>query len=202
MPPPLVLASTSPYRKALLDRLALPYEVAAPGTDETSTAGEAPEALALRLAQEKARAVAMRRPGAVVIGSDQVAALGARLLGKPGSHEAALEQLLACRGREVVFHTALCVIDGPKQRIAAVNVPTTVHYRDYSPEQAERYLRLEQPYDCAGSAKIEGLGIVLIERVESADPTALIGLPLIALTERLLAAGYALPAAPDAQRGA
>lgn len=193
MPPPLILASTSPYRKALLDRLAVPYEVAAPGTDETAREGEAPDALALRLARAKARAVAEQRPDAVVIGSDQVAALGSRLLGKPGVHEAALEQLLACRGREVVFHTALCVIDGPRRHVDLVNVPTIVRYRDYTVEQAERYLRREQPYDCAGSAKIEGLGIVLIERVAADDPTALIGLPLIALTERLIAAGYVVP---------
>lgn len=195
MAPPLLLASTSPYRRALLGRLRLPFEVAAPQVDETPLPSEMPEATACRLAAEKARAVAAAHPSAVVVGSDQVAVLDGRPLGKPGTHEAAVAQLLACRGRVVVFHTAVCVVGPGGKTAETVDVPTTVFYRDYAEAYARRYVELEQPYDCAGSAKIEGLGIVLVERVESTDPTALIGLPLIALVGMLQRAGLAvLPA--------
>lgn len=192
MPAPLLLASTSPYRRALLERLMLPFEVAAPRVDETPRPGETPEATALRLAAEKARAVASAHPSAVVIGSDQVAVLDGRPLGKPGTHEAAVAQLMACRGRSVVFHTAVCVVGPGGKTAETVDVPTTVFYRDYPEAYARRYLELERPYDCAGSAKIEGLGVALVERVDSTDPTALIGLPLIALVGMLQRAGVAM----------
>lgn len=194
MSPPLVLASTSPYRKLLLERLGIPFATAAPGVDEAPRTGEEPLATALRLAREKALAVAVRHPGAVVVGSDQVAVLGDTVMGKPHTHEAALAQLLACGGREVIFHTALCVAHGMPVTARCDNVPTTVRYRNFTPAQAQRYLELEQPYDCAGSAKIEGMGIALLERVESTDPTALIGLPLIYLVTLLQAAGISIPA--------
>jgi len=194
MPPDLLLASTSQYRRALLERLRVPFGAVAPGVDEVAQPGEAPEATALRLAEAKARAVASVRPGAVVIGSDQVAMLDGKVLSKPGTHAAALAQLLASRRRAAVFHTAVCVLDSAGI-VQVLNVPTTVYYRDYSDAQAERYLEIEQPYDCAGSAKIEGLGIALVERVESTDPTALIGLPLIALVGMLQRAGIAVPPA-------
>lgn len=190
MAPPLLLASTSPYRRALLERLRLPFEVIAPRVDETPHLGERPEATATRLATEKARAVASAHPSAVVIGSDQVAVLDGRTLDKPGTHEVAVAQLMACRGRSVVFHTAVCVV-GPKTA-ETVDVPTTVFYRDYAEAYARRYVELERPYDCAGSAKIEGLGIALVERVDSTDPTALIGLPLVALVGMLARAGVAV----------
>lgn len=164
----------------------------APGIDESPRPGECHDALALRLAEEKARAVAAAHAGAIVVGSDQVAVLDGNILGKPGTHEAALGQLLASRRRAVVFHTAVCVVNAGRTA-EVVNVPTTVYYRDYTEAQARRYLELEQPYDCAGSAKIEGLGIALVERVESTDPTALIGLPLIALVGMLQRAGVPLP---------
>lgn len=184
----LILASSSPYRRELLDRLRLPYEIAAPEIDEAAFPGELPSATALRLAESKARAIA-HGPAAVVIGSDQVAVLEERPLGKPGHYAAALEQLMALRGRAVVFHTALAVLDAATDSLQLENIPTTVHFRNYTREQAQRYLELEQPYDCAGSAKIEGLGIALVERLESSDPTALIGLPLIALVGMLARVG-------------
>jgi len=167
----------------------VPYVVAAPNVDETALAGERPAATALRLAESKARAAVTHHAAAVVIGSDQVAILDDQPLGKPGHHAAALEQLMAVRGRAVVFHTALAVLDVAKDSLQLENVPTTVHFRDYTAAQAQRYLEREQPYDCAGSAKIEGLGIALVERVDSPDPTALIGLPLIALVGMLARAG-------------
>ena len=173
----------------LLDRLRVTYTVDVPDVDETALAAEAPEATALRLAEAKARAVAVRHGDAVVIGSDQVASLDGAAIGKPGTHSAALAQLLAMRGRSVVFHTAVCVLDAGRRRSHVESVPTTVTFRDYSDAQAERYLRHEQPYDCAGSAKIEGMGIALVREVASTDPTALIGLPLIALTGMLAACG-------------
>ena len=190
-PPALVLASTSRYRRELLERLRLPFEVQAPHTDETPHPGEAPAALALRLAEAKARAVGALRPGAWVIGSDQVCACAGRVLGKPGSHAAALEQLQWMRGRDAVFHTALALLthDG-SVRLRCVD--TVVRMRALSDAQLDSYLHAEQPYDCAGSAKSEGLGIALLESLRSDDPTALVGLPLTALCELLLAAGYPL----------
>ncbi len=183
--PHLVLASTSAYRRALLERLGLRFEVAAPGVDETPLPRERPEDTAMRLAEAKARAVADRFPAALVIGSDQVAVLGGLALGKPGTHAAAVAQLREMRGREMVFHTALCLLDTASGETQLENVPTTVALRQVTDQQIERYLALEQPYDCAGSARIEGLGIALVERVAAEDPSALIGLPLIALTTML-----------------
>jgi septum formation protein len=188
----LVLASSSPYRRTLLERLRLRFTVAAPNVDETPLAGEAPQATALRLAEAKARAAGARAP-ALVIGSDQVAVLDGRPLGKPLTHEAAVAQLLAMRGRAVIFHTALCLLDAATGDAQIEEVPTTVVFRTYSETQAARYLEHDRPYDCAGSAKIEALGIALVERVTSSDPTALIGLPLIALTTMLGRAGVEIP---------
>jgi septum formation protein len=173
----------------LLDRLRVPYSTAAPDVDETALPGEGPPQTAVRLAEAKARAVAARFPGAIVIGSDQVAVLDGTPLGKPGNHSAALAQLRAMRGRSVVFHTALCVLDAGRGTCRTLDVPTTVHFRDYSQAQAGRYLELEKPYDCAGSAKIEAMGIALVRKVVGTDPTALIGLPLIALVSLLSEAG-------------
>ncbi|MFX1679500.1 Maf family nucleotide pyrophosphatase [Mitsuaria sp. CC2] len=176
---PLVLGSTSRYRRELLERLRLPFETAAPDVDETPLPAEAPEALARRLALAKARAVAKRFPQALVIGSDQVADLDGRPIGKPGTHERAVEQLRAMRGRTVVFQTALAVVCEATGFVAQDLAPVRVRFRELSDDAIERYLRAEQPYDCAGSAKAEGLGIALLDAIESDDPTALIGLPLI-----------------------
>jgi septum formation protein len=193
--PRLVLASSSAYRRELLARLRLPFEAVSPDIDETPLAGETPTDTALRLAREKAAAVAARMPGALVIGSDQVATLDGEQIGKPGSHEAALAQLQKMRGREVVFHTALCLWDGrvadPAAAAQVEDVRVTVAFRDLPDAELDAYLRIEQPYDCAGSAKNEGLGIALLERIDSSDPTALTGLPLIALTTMLRRAGVA-----------
>ena len=192
-PEVIVLASSSRYRRSLLERLGLPFEVAAPHVDERAEPGETPRATALRLARTKARAVAKTRPHDLIIGSDQVASLEGAPLGKPGSHEAALAQLHAMRGRTVDFHTAVCLLDASRGSDEVDEVPTSVEFRRFSDAQAERYLRSDRPYDCAGSAKIEALGITLVERVQSTDPTALIGLPLIALTGMLIRAGIELP---------
>lgn len=192
-PRPLVLGSTSRYRRELLARLGLPFEVTAPATDETPLPGEAPRALALRLALAKAHAVAAQHPGAVVIGSDQVADLDGQPLGKPGNHERATAQLRRMSGKTVIFQTALAVVcqaTGFEQvDLAAV----CVRFRALSDAEIERYLQAEQPYDCAGSAKSEGLGIALLDAIDSDDPTALIGLPLIRTCRMLRAAGLVLP---------
>jgi septum formation protein len=185
----IVLASTSKYRRELLARLGLPFEVADPGVDETPLPREAPEATARRLAEAKARAVAERFPQAIVIGSDQVAVLDGLPLGKPGNHSNAVRQLKAMRGKEVVFHTALCLCHAASARTETRVVPYYVRFREYSDAQIERYLEREQPYDCAGSARCEGLGIALIAEMRGPDPNALIGLPLIALAEMLSALG-------------
>jgi septum formation protein len=166
--------------------------VHAPAVDEAALPTEQPRDTALRLAQAKARGVASRFPQALVIGSDQVAAVDGAGLGKPGGHAQAVAQLRAMRARSVVFHTALAVLNTATGALQSDEVPTTVRFRDYSDQEIERYLRLEQPYDCAGSAKIESQGIVLVERVVSDDPTALIGLPLIALAAMLRKEGVAL----------
>ncbi|MES2281429.1 MAG: Maf family nucleotide pyrophosphatase [Pseudomonadota bacterium] len=188
----LVLGSTSPYRRELLDRLHIPFEVAAPDVDETPHDGEAPRALAERLALAKARAVAKKFPEAVVIGSDQVADLNGQPLGKPGTHEKAVAQLRQMRGQTVIFQTALavvCLATGFEARdVAAVKVT----FRDLRDDDIENYLRIEQPYDCAGSAKSEGLGIALLSSIESDDPTALVGLPLIRTCQMIRAAGISL----------
>lgn len=189
----LVLASSSAYRRELLSRLRLPFEAMAPDIDESPLPGETPPATALRLARSKARAVAARAPGALVIGSDQVATLDGEQIGKPGSHANALAQLRKMRGREVVFHTALCLWDGraadPEAAAQLEDVQVVVAFRDLPDAELDAYLRIEQPYDCAGSAKNEGLGIAILERIESTDPSALTGLPLIALTTMLRRAG-------------
>ncbi|MYM27500.1 septum formation protein Maf [Duganella sp. CY15W] len=181
----LVLASSSAYRKELLSRLQLPFEVAVPDIDETPLPGETPSATALRLAREKAAAVAAKMPGAIVIGSDQVATLDDEQIGKPGNHANALAQLQKMRGREVIFHTALCVWDGRNNTAQVEDIQTVVKFRDLPDDELDAYLRIEQPYDCAGSAKNEALGIAILERIDSNDPTALTGLPLIALTGML-----------------
>lgn len=190
--PPIVLASTSRYRRELLARLRLAFTVAAPGVDEAALADEPPAATAARLAVAKARAVLATHPGAVVIGSDQVAELDGRPLGKPLQHAAALQQLMAMQGRTVVFHTALAVAGPADDALQFDCVPTSVTFRALSPPALDAYLRADEPYDCAGAAKIESLGIALVERVESEDPTALVGLPLIRLTSMLTAAGIAV----------
>ncbi|TSE34617.1 Maf family nucleotide pyrophosphatase [Tepidimonas charontis] len=189
----IVLASTSPYRRELLQRLRLPFDICAPQVDETPHPGEAPAALALRLARAKADAVARLHPHALVIGSDQVADLDGTALGKPGTHERAVAQLQAMRGRTVVFHTAVAVVCHARGYAAQEAAAVQVRFRTLSDEEIERYLRAERPYDCAGSAKSEGLGIALLEAIVSDDPTALIGLPLIRTARLLRAAGVALP---------
>jgi septum formation protein len=183
--PPLILGSTSRYRRELLERLRLPFTVVAPEVDEAPLPGEAPAALAQRLALAKARAVAELHPQAVVIGSDQVADLDGQTLGKPGSHERALAQLQRLSGRQAVFHTAVAVVRGDTRFEEVTLASVTVQFRTLSSDEIERYLRLEEPYDCAGSARSEGLGIALLEAIHSDDPTALVGLPLIR-TSRLL----------------
>lgn len=188
----IVLASSSPYRRDLLARLRLPFEVKSPAVDESALPGETARDSALRLAQAKARAVAPTCPSSLIIGADQVAALDGVHLGKPGSHENAIAQLKAMRGRNVLFHTALALLDTTSGALQTAEEPTTVRFRDYHDREIERYLELERPYDCAGSAKIEGLGIVLVEQVISADPSALIGLPLVRLAAMLRKAGVAL----------
>jgi septum formation protein len=192
LPRTVVLGSTSRYRRELLSRLNLPFEVAAPDVDETPHVGESPRDLALRLALAKARAVAVRHPQAVVIGSDQVADLAGEPLGKPGTHERAVQQLRRMRGQTVIFQTALavvCVATGFEQVDLA---PVRVQFRDLTDAEIENYLQLEKPYDCAGSAKSEGLGIALLEAIDNDDPTALVGLPLIRTTRMLRAAGVKL----------
>lgn len=187
----LVLASTSRYRRELLTRLTPRFRAIAPDTDETVLAAETAAALAARLAQAKARAVAAQCPNALVIGSDQTAQLDAAIVGKPGSVAQAQAQLAAASGRELTFHTALCLIDtrGATPREFAAVDTTRVFFRALEREEIARYVEREQPLDCAGSFKAEGLGIALFERIESQDPTALIGLPLIALSRLLRAAG-------------
>lgn len=181
----IVLASTSRYRRELLARLGLPFDVAAPEVDETPHSGESPSQTALRLAEIKARAVAELFPDHLIIGSDQVLLLDNEQLGKPGNFENAFLQLKKMQGKAMVFHTALCLLNSRSGNLQLRDVPTTIHLRNLSDAQIESYLHKEQPYDCAGSARSEGLGIALIARYETADPNALIGLPLIALTEML-----------------
>lgn len=181
----LVLASTSPYRRELLSRLGVPFEIAAPDIDETPLAGESPDDTAQRLSVLKAQAVAEQFPDALIIGSDQVALLEGRQLGKPGTHEKAVAQLRAMRGKALEFHTALTLLNAATGRTQTANVPVRLVMRDYSDAQIEAYLRKDQPYNCCGSARSESLGIALIARYETEDPNALVGLPLIKLTEML-----------------
>lgn len=190
----IVLASTSPYRRELLQRLRLPFEAVAPAVDETRRPGEGPLDLARRLAAAKATEVAGRRPQDIVIGSDQVADLDGEPIGKAHTHAAALAQLQRMQGRRLVFHTALAVVAAGRLEIDSV--PTTVTFRRLGRDALDAYLQHDRPYDCAGSAKIESLGITLVERVESDDPTALVGLPLIRLTAMLESAGVAVLGPP------
>ena len=190
---PLVLASTSLYRRELLQRLRLDFTVQAPNVDETPADGETPRALALRLALAKAQAVAKLHPEAVVIGSDQVADLNGEPLGKPGTHDRATLQLQRMRGQRVVFQTAVAVVCQATGFAEVELAPVEVQFRALNDAEIERYLRAEQPYDCAGSAKSEGLGISLLDAIHSDDPTALIGLPLIRTCRLLRAAGLVLP---------
>ena len=190
--PTLILASSSPYRQQLLQRLGMPFVAIAPNLDESPQPGESPKNLTLRLAKAKAQAIASLHPKAWVIGSDQSADLNGHPIGKPGTHAAALAQLKQMQGQIVVFHTSLCLIG--QGFCETTHVPTTVQFRNLPEQVLDQYLRLEQPYDCAGSAKSESMGIILLEKIESEDPTALIGLPLIALTSLFLQAGIPLPA--------
>lgn len=187
--PTLILASTSRYRRELLERLRLPFEVRSPEVDETPLPGEAPAAIAQRLALAKARAVSKEFPAAIVIGSDQVADLDGEPIGKPGTHERAVAQLRSMRGRSVVFQTAVAIVRDSTGYVGTALAPVTVRFRQLDDAEIEHYLRAEQPYDCAGSAKVETLGIALLDAVESDDPTALIGLPLIRTAALLRAAG-------------
>lgn len=199
-PPRLILASSSPYRRSLLERLRIPFDVCVPAVDETPHTGETPAATALRLAQAKARAVADRESATdpvLVIGSDQVATFDGLQIGKPGTHEKALEQLRAMRNRIVEFHSALCLFDSARALAQTEDVITRVRFRDLPDAELDAYLRAETPYDVAGSAKSEGLGIALLDSIESDDPTALVGLPLIALTKMLRTAGYPLLGGPQ-----
>lgn len=190
--PRLVLASTSVYRRALLSRLGLPFETASPGVDEAAGPDETPAALALRLAVAKAAAIARREPAANVIGSDQVAELDGQALGKPGGRDAAIAQLAAMSGRAVQFRTAVCV-HGADDAVRSHLDTTVVRFRTLSTAEIERYVDAEHPFDCAGSFKSEGLGIVLFDAIETSDPTALVGLPLIATARLLRVSGFALP---------
>ena len=192
--PSLILASSSRYRQELLRRLQFEFTAIAPDLDEAPHVGELARQTAMRLARQKAEAIASNAGGAVIIGSDQVASLDDEHIGKPGTHANALVQLKKMQGRRVVFHTALCVLDTREadsvRRLQSAVIDTTVTFRRLCDQQLDAYLHIEQPYDCAGSAKNEGLGIALIEAISSDDPTALTGLPLIALTSMLLTAGF------------
>ncbi len=195
-PQPLILASTSPYRRALLERLGLIFTVESPRIDECPLPGEDPAALVQRLAELKARAVAQRRPEALVIGSDQVACLDGEILGKPGGRDAAIAQLERASGRMLTFQTGVCLFDGRRQRAHTFVEPFCVHFRTLSRAQIEGYVDREHPYDCAGSFKSEGLGIALFTRLEGDDPTALIGLPLLRLIPLLETFGHCPLGAP------
>ena len=189
MAPPIILASTSRYRKQLLERLHIPFEQRAPDVDETAHPDESPEALTSRLSEAKARAVAVQCPDGLIIGSDQVATLDGAIIGKPGSHERAAEQLRRASGREVKFLTGLSLFNAAANRAHTEVVPFSVVFRPLTEARIQRYLRLDTPYDCAGSFKAEGLGPMLFEKMAGDDPTALMGLPLIRLIRLLEAEG-------------
>jgi septum formation protein len=184
---PLILASSSPYRKELLQRLLLDFEVFSPDIDESQLADEHPEQTALRLAQLKAKKIAETHPEAIIIGCDQVATLDGTQLGKPGNHQNAIKQLRMIRGKQVTFHSALCLYNAQTKHMQADVIPYVVEFRNLSDTQIDRYLSIEKPYNCAGSAKSEGLGIALISAMHGEDPNALIGLPLIKLITMLTA---------------
>ncbi len=181
----LILASTSPYRRELLGRLGLPFDVANPQTDESSLPNETPETLALRLSEAKARAVVAAFPDALIIGSDQVATVDGKIYGKPGTHELAVAQLRELSGKTVNFFTGLCLLDAKTGESQVRGIPTLVSFRQLSDNEIENYLRREPAYNCAGSAKSEGLGIALLSSMQGDDPNALVGLPLIALCDML-----------------
>ncbi len=189
---PLILASTSIYRSELLGRLKIPFQITAPDIDETSLPGESAKQVAWRLSREKARAVATHYPDALIIGSDQVALLGEQQLGKPLTHENAVRQLRTMRGHSVYFYTALTLLNARNDETQTEIATNCVSFRNFSDHEIESYLRKEQPYQCAGSAKSEGLGIALISRMEGDDPTALIGLPLILLVSMLRNQGVSI----------
>lgn len=192
MMPTLVLASTSPYRRELLARLGLPFVVANPQTDESPLPGETPEALALRLSEAKARAVAAAYPDALIIGSDQVATVDGKIYGKPGDHQRAVAQLRELSGKTVNFFTGLCLYSSRSGRSQVRGVPTLVSFRQLANQEIENYLQREPAYNCAGSAKSEGLGIALLSSLQGDDPNALVGLPLIALCDMLREEGVAI----------
>lgn len=189
----LILGSTSPFRKALLDKLGIPFITDTPNTDETRRPGETPDRLVRRLAEAKARDVASRFPDALVIGSDQVACVGDEILGKPGNRENAIAQLSAASGKAVTFYTGLCLYNTANDQIQVAVEPFVVHFRVLGAAQIERYIDHEQPFNCAGSFKSEGLGITLFAALEGRDPNALVGLPLIRLVEMLDRQGVSLP---------
>lgn len=189
----LLLASSSPYRRELLSRLRLPFDCAAPDIDETAYPDEHPEHLVRRLASEKAQALAGQYSDHLIIGSDQVAVLGEKIIGKPKSFERARQQLLDCSGKSITFFTGLALLDSRDASAQVDCVPFTVHFRELDEARIERYLKLEQPYDCAGSFKAEGLGISLFRATEGEDVTSLIGLPMIRLVDMLLAKGIEIP---------
>jgi MAF protein len=191
--PQLILGSTSPFRKALLDKLGIPFTTDPPHTDESRLPGESPDQLVQRLAEAKAREVATRHPNALIIGSDQVACVNGSILGKPGNRENAIAQLSASVGKTVAFHTGLCLYNsaGSRRQIAVEHF--SVRFRDLTTDQIERYVDRERPFDCAGSFKSEGFGITLFSSLDGRDPNALVGLPLIMLVEMLAAEGIILP---------
>lgn len=193
MNPTIVLASTSPFRRELLARLGLAFETANPRTDEAPLPDETPQSMALRLSEAKARAIQRDFPDALIIGSDQVAIHDQEVFGKPGTHRRAVQQLQALRGKTVNFFTGICLLNSATGTSQLRAVPTLVTFRDLTDDEIERYLQREQPYNCAGAAKSEGLGIALLSRIEGDDPNALIGLPLIALCDMLRAEGVAIP---------
>ena len=191
--PTLVLGSSSPYRQALLQRLGLDFSTSSPDIDETRLSGEQPAAFVSRLAEEKARAVARNHRHALIIGSDQAACIGSTILGKPGSRARAMEQLRAASGKRVTFYTGLCLLNTSSGRAQVICEPFHVHFRKLEGARIERYLDAEEPYNCAGSFKSEGLGISLFQRLEGEDPNALIGLPLIRLIDMLAVEGVMVP---------
>ena len=191
--PEILLASSSPYRRGLLDRFLAEFEAVSPDVDESNPAGLEPPELASHLARAKAEAVSASSRNALVIGADQLAVLEGQVLGKPGSHQKAVEQLLAASGKSVTFLTAVCILDPVTRKRYEHTDETVVHFREFDRRLAEAYLRLDEPYDCAGSFKLEGAGFLLFESVKTDDPTALIGLPMIWVADRLLTLGYLLP---------
>lgn len=189
----LILASSSPYRRALLEQLGIPFVAAAPHLDETPQPAESPRATSLRLARQKAQKIALLHPTDLIIGCDQVAVLGNEIMDKPLTHARAVDQLQRASGQLLVFHTALCLFNAATGNLQQECVPVQVRYRKLDSDQIERYLQTDRPYDCAGSTKIEAFGITIVESVDCHDPTALIGLPLITLTRLLAQEGIALP---------